>query len=591
MKRRQQVPVDAPKANIRELSRLTNYLKPYRKSLLGVCVALTFSSLAVLSMGAGLRYLIDSGFHTGDGELLDQALLILLCIIMVLAVSTYARFYLVTRTGERVIADIRQDIYRHLIHLSPAFYESRKTGEVISRMTADTSILQMVIGSSLSIALRNILLFMGGIIMLISTSPMLTGYIAIMIPAVVLPILLLGKKVRRLSQDSQEKVGRLAAHVEESLAGLKVVQAYTQEENECNHFAAYTENAFTSALARIRIRAVLTAIVIVLAFGSVGMILWLGGKNVLHGEISAGQLSSFIFYSVLVASSFGALTEVMGDIQRAAGSTEELMRLLNTASDICEVGSPQTLPQNVQYNISFNHVTFFYPTRPNISALTDFSLDINEGETVALVGPSGAGKTTVLQLLMRFYDPMEGVISVGGVPIHEMSLKNLRQCFAYVPQDTTVFSTTVRENIAYGRDDASVGDIIRAARSARAWDFIQQLPQGLDTYLGEKGVRLSGGERQRVAIARAILYNPPILLLDEATSALDAENETLVQEALNKLMQHRTTIVIAHRLSTVQNADRIIVMNEGGIEATGTHEELLHSSPLYTRLAELQFNV
>jgi len=581
---------DVAKANIKELRYIIKYLKPYKAIIVGVLLALVISSSSVLSMGWGIKFLVDKGFSGKDAEILNQALLILLTIITILSISTYARFYLITKLGEKVVADIRRDTYYHLIHLSPGFFESAKTGEIVSRLTTDTTILQMVIGSSLSIALRNLLLLIGGLTLLIITSPKLAGFIAVMIPVIVLPVLMLGKKVRKLSRRAQSKVAKLAGHIDETLDGIKTVQAYGREEIEQSYFSDKVEAVLSAALDRVKLRGALTAIVIFLSFGSVAAILWLGGHDVITGKLSAGALSSFVFYSLIVAGAFGAISEVIGDLQRAAGAAEELFTILNTKSEIYDPESPVELPKDSSGKIAFNNVTFYYPSRKEDPALTDISFDVEANEKIALVGPSGAGKSTILQLLLRFYDISQGEVTIDNIDIRKLKLEQLRKQFAYVSQETVIFSSSALENIKYGNIDASKEEIITAAKTARAHDFINNLPEGFDTFLGEKGVRLSGGEKQRIAIARAILKNPKILLLDEATSALDAENEKLVQEAIDKLMANRTTIVIAHRLSTVLKADKIIVLDNGEIKATGTHDELMNNSDIYKRLAELQLS-
>ncbi len=592
--RRNHIDNKLPKGSVKDLHLLKKYLLPYKKDIVGVLIALIISSGAVLSIGGGVKYLVDQGFDAGNTDILDKAIFILSCIIIVLAASTFARFYLITKVGEKAVADIRKEIFNHLIHLSPSFFESNKTGEVMSRITADTTVLQMVIGSSLSIALRNILLLIGGLIMLVVTSPMLAIYIAVMIPLVVVPVLILGKRVRNLSKIAQDKVAELAVHIEESLSGIKTVQSYNRQEIEYGFFSDKAKDALSSAMARVTMRAFLTALVIIISFGSISFVLWLGGHEVIAGNMTSGDLSSFIFYSVIVASAFGAISQVIGDIQRAAGAAQDLMRLIGTKSEIYDPPEPLSLRRRndnqLGRDVSFKNVTFHYPSRPDTPSIRNLSFDIKSGETIALVGPSGAGKSTILQLLLRFYDPSEGSIKIDGVDICDLALKDLRSEFAYVSQDTMIFSSTVRDNIAYSNSIATEEEIIKAAEIARADGFIRKLPQGFDSYLGEKGVRLSGGERQRIAIARAVLKNPHILLLDEATSALDSENEKLVQEALDNLTNDRTTIIIAHRLSTVLKADKIMVINDGKIENIGTHKQLLRKSKLYKKLAEMQFN-
>ena len=584
-------PGDLPqKGNLKSLRSLRVYLKPYTLSLLGVGIALIFTSSAVLGIGKGLGYLVDKGFAQHNPDLLDKALLVLLAVTFLLACATYARYYLITYVGERVVADIRRDVYQHVIHLSPTFYETTKTGEILSRITADTALLQMAVGSSLSIALRNFLMLVGGIILLIITSPKLTGYVAFIVPAVIIPIILFGKRVRGFSRATQNKVAELASHAEQSLNGIRTIQAYVQEDWESNRFNNFVASAFTTAMKRVRMRALLTAMVICLVFGAVGLVLWIGGHDVLSGRMQAGQLSSFIFYSIVVAGSVGALSEVAGGLQQAAGATERLFELLYTKPDIHDPENPVSLSGKIEGRIEFNNITFLYPSQKEKTALESFTLQVSPGQHVALVGPSGAGKSTVFQLLLRFYDPQHGNITIDGCPIRQMKLAELRSLFGYVSQDPVIFSADAMENIRYGNPDATDEQVIEAAKAAEAYEFIAKLPQGFQTFLGEKGVRLSGGQRQRIAIARAILKNPKILLLDEATSALDTENEKLVQAALINLMKGRTTLVIAHRLSTVLTADNIVVIDNGMIDAMGTHQELTAQSGLYARLAKLQFD-
>jgi ATP-binding cassette subfamily B protein len=577
-----------PKGSIKSLLPLLRYLKPYKLQVAGAGLALLFASSAVLGMGAGLRYMVDNGLSKGDTALLNNAFYILLAVTVLLAGASYARFFLVSWLGERVVADIRTDVYRHLISMHIGYFETTRTGELLSRLTTDTTLLQTVIGGSISVAVRNILMFFGGFILLMITSAKLTGYLCLVIPIVILPIIILGRKVRSLGRESQDKVADISSHAEESLNAIRTIQSLTLEEHEKLRFNVHIKGALESANLRIRTRAFLTALVIILVFGAIVTVLWLGGHDVLTGNITGGQLSAFVFYSVVVAGAVGAISEVVADLQRAAGAGERLAELLSITSQIT---SPDDHEQVVihEANIDFENVTFFYPIRPDKAAVDNFSFEVKAGKTIALVGQSGAGKTTIFQLLLRFYDPSSGRIRLNGFDIKDIPLSVLRGAIGLVPQDPVIFYATARENIRLGNITATDSEIEAAARAASALEFLEKLPQGLDTHLGEKGVQLSGGQRQRIAIARAIIRNPKILLLDEATSALDSENEYHIQQALDAVMQGRTTFVIAHRLSTITKADHIILLNEGAIEAIGTHRELLEISPLYARLAELQF--
>ncbi|GLR12688.1 ABC transporter ATP-binding protein/permease [Chitinimonas prasina] len=572
-----------PAALIRQL------LAPYKARIVYAAMALVLAAACMLLVGQGLRAVIDRGFVASNPALLDQILLALFGLIAIMAAATYARFYFVSWLGERVTADLRRKVFDHLLTLPPSFFETGRTGEVISRLTNDTTQIETVIGSSASMALRNALLLVGGLVMLAITSLKLTLLVLVGVPLVVAPILLFGRRVRKLARAAQDKVAEVSNVIDETVHEIRTVQAYGHEGSDRQAFADRVEATFGVSRQRIRQRASLIVVVMVLVFGAVAAILWVGGHDVLAGKISAGQLSAFVFYAVIVAGAVATISEVIGDIQRAAGALERLVELLATRPDIAEPAQPVPLPQPSAGEVVFGSVTFNYPSRPQQPALQDFSLQVAPGEKVALVGPSGAGKSTVFQLLLRFYDPAQGAIRIDGVDLRDARIHELRQRIALVSQEAVIFAMSVLDNVRYGRPDASEDEVRQACEAAFASEFIVQLPEGYHTNLGERGVRLSGGQRQRIAIARAILANRPLLLLDEATSALDSHSERKVQQALETLMQGRTTLIIAHRLSTVLHADRIVVVDGGRISAIGSHADLLQSSPLYQRLASLQF--
>lgn len=625
------------KGNLRSLRSLAPYLKPYRWMILGAAIALIFTSGAMLGMGAALRYLVDYGLAQGDPHLLDRGFMLLLSVVGLLAAAAYARFYLVSSIGEKLTRDIKRDVFARVIAMDMPYFESTRTGELLSRMTADTQLIQVVLTSTVSTALRNGIMLMGGTVLLMLTSAKLTGFVLLMLPVVILPIILLGKRVRHWSREAQGRLADVNVATEETLYGIRTIQSFSLEEVQRQHFDAKQQSVLEASLTRIRLRSWLTAIVIALVFGAVMTVLWMGGRDVLAGEITPGELSSFVFYAVLVAGATGAISDILGELQRAAGASERIIELLAQRPAITSPENPLPLPQPLQGEVRFAGVTFHYPSRPDKPALEHFTLDIRAGEMVAIVGPSGSGKTTALQLLQRFYDPSSGAILLDGIDIRRLSLSDLRGMMGLVPQDAVMFSATIAENIGIGhralgmsdslqpaqgaarsgRGERSDGggkpplqEIKKAAELAAALEFIEKLPDGFHSYVGEKGVRLSGGQKQRIAIARALLRNPKILLLDEATSALDAESERLVQQAFNRILdvglteqgdaqsgggsfsvgvKTPTIIVVAHRLATVQRADRIVVLNEGRIEAIGTHEELLAKSELYAKLARLQF--
>ena len=574
--------------DIRRIRPAFSFLRPYIPQVLLASVALIVTASATLSLGQGLRIVIDGGFASGQAEVLNESLGLFAIFILVLTVGTFVRFYFVSWVGERVSADIRMAVFNHLVHLHAGFFEENSPSEIQSRVTTDTTLLQTVIGSSVSIALRNILMFIGGLVLIFITNAKLSLVVLASVPLVVLPVILVSRRVRSLSRTSQDRLADVGSHVSEIFRHIKIVQAFNHEASDINKFAQVVEGALAVALQRVWVRAVLIAVVMMLVFGAIAVLVWIGGQDVLSGRTSAGELVAFIFYAFIVAGSVGAISEVWTDLQRAAGATERLVELLDSPSEIRD-GTVSELPPWQSLDLAVTDLAFRYASRPDQPVLQSLSFNVQPGEMVALVGPSGAGKSTFFDLLQRFYDVDAGSIKLGGVDVREAKLRALRGAFGFVPQTPAMFSGSVRDNLTYGRPDASDEQVERALSLANAQTFVNALPQGLLTHLGEDGIGLSGGQRQRLAVARALIAEPAFLLLDEATSALDAESEQSIRKSVEALKGEMTILVIAHRLSTVRQADRILVFEEGRMIASGTHDELMKDSNLYARFASIQF--
>ena len=579
---------ETPTRRIGELTMIWRFARAYPGRIAAAAASLVVAATATLAIPGGFRLVIDKGFIASGGDVAPYFRYLLL-IVLVLALATALRFYFVSWLGERVVADVRIAVQKNLLRLAPRFFEENRPSEIASRLTADTAVIEQVVGTTVSVALRNMVLAIGGVIYLFAIAPKLAGMLLLGIPLVILPVIVMGRRLRKLSQSTQDRIADVGATVSETLRAMKIVQAFGQEAREAERFGEVVGQGFSTARRRIRTRAVMTAIIIAMIFGSITMVMWQGAVDVAAGRLSGGSIAAFILTGGLVAGAFGALAEVYGDIVRAAGAASRLSELLSAEPEIRAPADPVALPMPPRGRLVFDHVRFRYPTRLDASALDDISFTVEPGEVVAVVGPSGAGKSTILQLAQRFYDPETGVIRLDGVPLPDADPADIRARLAVVPQDTVIFAASARDNLRYGRWDADDASIWAAAEAANAATFLRALPEGLDSFLGEAGARLSGGQRQRLAIARALLRDAPLLLLDEATSALDAESEKLVQDALDRLMKDRTTIVIAHRLATVRAADRIIVMDQGRIVEQGTHQSLSAQEGLYARLARLQF--
>lgn len=578
----------APSKRVAALRGLAPFIWPYRAMVIVASIALVLTSGVSLVLPMAVRRVVD-GFSAGNMVLLDQYFAGALVIAALLAFGTGVRYFFVTKLGERVVADIRKALFDRVIGMSPAFFDNLMTGEVLSRITTDTTLILSVIGSSVSVALRNTLTLIGGIFLLAFSSSKLTVLVLLIVPAVVVPIVVLGRRLRNLSRENQDLIAQSSGNASEALMAVQTVQSYTHETATRGTFGAVTEASYTSARTRIMTRAIMTVIVIFLVFGAIVGVLWIGASDVQAGRMTPGELVQFLIYAVLVAGAVGSLTEIWGELQRAAGATERLVELLSANDPVMDTATPKLLPRPVRGEITLKDVVFHYPSRPNTAALDGINLTVKPGETVALVGPSGAGKSTVLQLLMRFYDPQSGSVCLDGMDLRDMARQDFRGAMALVPQDPVIFAASAFENIRFGRETATRAEVEAAAHAAAAHDFIAALPEGYDTFLGERGVMISGGQKQRIAIARAILRDAPVMLLDEATSALDAESERAVQQAVDHLAKGRTVVVVAHRLATVKRADRIVVLEGGKIVAVGTHDALVAEGGLYARLARLQF--